>query len=620
LNLFLLFNTDYNLGALPNSPDDLHVFLHWLPYMSFQKSGNNSVLLDDLIDYNDKGWIDTFALQFVRNWFRPYGKDFTIFKGISAGILSEYLLLGKVIEIFRQYFAYEKLTTIHSIESVYTDLENGSIYYEITDNYFENKLKLKPELISPQVKNPFYSPSASYNCYDTHKGGSFLRWLKDEYRAIIYRETKHLTVNGDSLPRIIFSCYRNESLVLDYLNENRRDIIQSVLDRSSMPINDVSKKLLTNGALIMENSKRNPQKLHNEFAYIINEYIRSELYTYYLNSLGVNESLMSDLRSLLIEFTKGNFPNLAVQIEHYDNQFSMINPSAVVVYNDTVPHQRLLVFLAKTRGIPSLLIQHGYHAEPNDGDKRYAEFLAVWGEATREMYSKNGRRSETIAVTGNPYHEPLIKSNSITNNRDNKILVITYPENRLSAFGDKGLPEKYLEEIFKTIECVQSGVEWIIKIHPSESEAYYRQVLSKLNVPAIKLVKDVDLISLIKRCRCIVIPDSTVHTEAYLCGCPIVSLNITNRDFEPPIGIDGGIPVVKNFKELSETVNIIINCPTTKEYTVLKQYIDTNGKSTVRITDFLLTLLPENEKTNNIAYRQKDLAYAKTAGKVVKIC
>ena len=126
MNLSIIFSTNYEIRNAEMSEDGLYVFLHWLPYRRALETGLRSILLDDLIDNVCKAQIDRDAIGFTRNWYSHCGNDFTVFKGISVGVLSEYRLLGRIIEILRLYYAYKKLTSEGQFADVQTDLHPNS--------------------------------------------------------------------------------------------------------------------------------------------------------------------------------------------------------------------------------------------------------------------------------------------------------------------------------------------------------------------------------------------------------------------------------------------------------------------------------------------------------------
>ena len=589
MNLSIIFSTNYEIRNAEMSEDGLYVFLHWLPYRRALETGLRSILLDDLIDNVCKAQIDRDAIGFTRNWYSHCGNDFTVFKGISVGVLSEYRLLGRIIEILRLYYAYKKLTSEGQFADVQTDLHPNSHYFGLTNSYFR-KCGNMVSVVPPFAVNPFVAATASFNCYDKKKAFALRRWLKNKIEDFKYQENKPSNIVRDSIPGVIFSSHRNESLVLKYLLENHREKIRPILDRKAMPSSYICETLLRRGARVLDDRREMPDSACEDFARRVGDYIQSDSYRDALDESFQDEVLSSTVEQFLLDLVERDFASIAADISHYKVRFEKLNPMAVVVSNDAVEHQRLLVITAREMGIPSVLIQHGHHAEPNDGDKRYADYLAVWGTAVKENYVNEGRNPESVAVTGNPYHDPF--SNSQTGNRErvNMILAITHPENRLSAFGEKGLPEKYLEEVLKAARVIDSDVKWIIKLHPSESESYYGRVLKMLKGPGLQMVKKADLMSLLKSCLCVVLPDSTVFTEAYLCGTPIICLNVSGKDFEPPLDGRGSITVVKDFEKLAESINGIMKGPTRREDGYLESYLDSGGQSTRRVAELIMEI------------------------------
>jgi len=584
-NLKLIFNHDAS-NATPED-NSVNLYLHWMPYKISLKSVKISYLLDELIGIDGKKEIDQLALSVVRNWFRLKGKEISDYLGISIGELSEYYLIGKMIELLRLHFALNEICKIYNFKAVSSDLSAESEYYQFVAEYFE-KYDIRITHAYPDVKNPFVSATSSYHPYDENTRAKIRQWIKDNYYDFKFRGRRGSLGLSTSKHRILFSSYRNESLVLKYLDENYSGESVPILDRKAIVDDDIHSNLMSRGANILERGTETPSESEKIFAKDIKKKLQSKEYLKYITDLTNDKCLSLSICELISTFVSNEFSSLAAEVVHYRRLFIKYEPTAVVVYNDTAPHQKLLVKLSEQMGIPSLLIQHGYHAEKNDGDKRLAQYLALWGNEVKQQYAKDGRNPDSIAVTGNPYHEPFL--NPISEKRGNFVLIITNPENRMTAFGEKCMPEKYIEEVVKAIKLTAKDLKCIVKLHPSESLEYYNKLFEYTDMPDIEIVKNANLIKLLRTCRCVILPDSTVHSEAYLCRTPMIALNITGRKFEPPLDSNEHIRIVENYKVLAEQLNRIIEYPQSYRHPDLNDYIDTEGESAKRIAEFVMAL------------------------------
>ncbi|MCP4634076.1 MAG: hypothetical protein GY855_14215 [candidate division Zixibacteria bacterium] len=584
-NLKLIFNHD--ASNVTSDDTSINLYLHWMPYKTSLKRVKTSYLLDELIGMDGKREIDQLALSVVRNWYRLKGKEISDYLGISIGELSEYYLTGKMIELLRIHFALNEICKIYKFKTVSSDLSAESEYYQFVAEFFE-KYDIRITHAYPDVKNPFISAASSYHPYDENARTKFRRWAKECYYDFKFRSRRGPLRLNKSKHRILFSSYRNESLVLEYLDENYSEEFVPILDRKTILDDDIHLNLLSRGANIFERRTEIPSENEKIFAEDIKKRLQSNEYLKYITDLTNDKCLSLSICELISTFVSNEFSLLAAEVVHYRRLFIKYEPTAVVVYNDTAPHQKLLVKLSEQMGIPSLLIQHGYHAEKNDGDKRLAPYLAVWGNAVKQQYVKDGRNPDSIVVTGNPYHEPFL--NPISEKRGNFVLIITNPENRMTAFGEKSIPEKYMEEVVKAIKLTGKDLKFVVKLHPSESLEYYNRLFEYTDMPDIEIVKNANLIRLLRTCQCVILPDSTVYSEAYLCRTPMIALNITGKNFEPPLNNNEYIRIVENYKVLAEQLNRIIEYPRSYRYPDLNDYIDTEGESAKRIAEFVMAL------------------------------
>ncbi|MBD3169556.1 MAG: hypothetical protein GF307_08740 [candidate division Zixibacteria bacterium] len=550
----LIFNTDYR-GTQTARQDTTSVFLHWLPFKFSLENGGKSILLDELIDNETREDIDRLALELSRNWYKPENTDFTVYQGISIGELAEYHILLKLYEILKLYYAYRELLQYYSPQSIITDLPEGSLYCNFTKDFFETN-NIPVMTIKPSANNPFSMPTAPGSVYNGDSRFNVHKWLRKNYYEMVSRGSgKEKKIAVRTSP-VIFSCYRNEFMVLEYLMGIDFMGILPILDMQGALDRDLFSKLMKAGAKTLPDRTTRPGGEQIKLTQDAVKSLTSQSFNTYLRQLVVDGPLRRAVIKLLHNFVFKNYPVMSADIFHYRKLFEQIKPAALVVPNDTIPHQKMLVKIAKHFECKSILIQHGYHANLNDGDKRSSDYVAVWGEKDRERLVAGGRKRESIEVLGNPYHDPLMQeSESDQHIRENRILVITHPEDRLSACHEKVTPEKYVEEVVKAMDMVDDSIEWVIKIHPSEFEDYYKNILKLMGREDVEVVKKADLVMMLKTCKCAVLPDSTVYSEAHLCRTPMVCLNITDRAFVSPLDGNSGITVVKNGEQLAEEIN-----------------------------------------------------------------
>lgn len=70
----------------------------------------------------------------------------------------------------------------------------------------------------------------------------------------------------------------------------------------------------------------------------------------------------------------------------------------------------------------------------------------------------------------------------------------------------------------------------IIKLHPKETGVLQRRILQKLNVNPI-IVRDINILTLIKSCDLLLTSFSTTILEAMIIGTPVIILDFINKEF-----------------------------------------------------------------------------------------
>lgn len=258
---------------------------------------------------------------------------------------------------------------------------------------------------------------------------------------------------------------------------------------------------------------------------------------------------------------------------------------------DTPMYSKMIVSIGKSMNIPTMVIQHGVQSSMWNQDKKFADYIAVWSKGVKNMLLKCGIPKERIFITGNPYFDKFPKLRKRMEQKDKfgkkiKILVITFPSSPYNS-------EKYILTILDGIAKGNIIFNIVIKIHPSESLKYYKQLLSNYKNLGVKVVKRGNIIKYLLNSDIVISSSSTVTLEAFILEKPLICLNTIGKRYAPPL--DGkSIPIVKNTDELVTRINNIFrNIEEENTMTcILNNHIGLlDGKSSVRIISLINELI-----------------------------
>jgi len=285
-------------------------------------------------------------------------------------------------------------------------------------------------------------------------------------------------------------------------------------------------------------------------------------------------------------------------------------PSIVIVGNDIHPVNKLFVKAANSKGTPTLLVQDGIMSmsrnkeSETSGFRHYFKYLltlsfrlirflgsqrswqskveilrfelrygsrgkretyghgeclkiAVFGDATKEMFLSEGINPERIVVTGSPKFDRFFNFKDseckqriserwrIPTEKDIVLLITQgWVEAKAWTVEQRG---KFISAIVKATAALP-GTELIIKLHPVEKEEDYHKLVRDLAHPPI-ICKYVTLHELLGASSLVITVASTAGLEAMALKKPVVIVNLFN-DTAPTLFEDSGAIYATREEEL----------------------------------------------------------------------
>ena len=226
---------------------------------------------------------------------------------------------------------------------------------------------------------------------------------------------------------------------------------------------------------------------------------------------------------------------------------------AILPY-DCMPDSRAIIQAARDEGVPTLVVQHGFFAEPNDPDKTLADVAAVWTE--RDARSLAKRRPGRIEVTGNP---GLMHLTGLVGRRQNEtvghtIVLVDYAS-RQSAWVDRRVSFTHVDAALSALAAARPGTVVTIRPHPAEHEPeifaafaeQYREIDVRIDAssPIAALIGQADLC---------VAAISTATLEFAAAGVPVILLNVSARPGPWPLDGQSVVPFASSAAQVAELI------------------------------------------------------------------
>ena len=279
-----------------------------------------------------------------------------------------------------------------------------------------------------------------------------------------------------------------------------------------------------------------PKPLKARFRRLWSELTLNEPFKAELMYRGVSlfEILHNELQMLFTDL----FPTLVTFIMWADKNTQRLSPDLLVLMEDTSPLHKTLCNVAKRRGIPILMLQHGAYSDwsPFPAMPFCSDKQAVWGVIPQEQHILRGKSRESQIVTGNYKFDPIARGYSVEKERICRKLGIT-PLKRTVVVATTWYanifvgytPESYERCISWTLEALKHfpQEQVVVKLHPTYHQAYRDIVAAIVNEVGIHapITKDY-LRELLSICDLLICENSTVGLEAMILGKPVVTLKI----------------------------------------------------------------------------------------------
>jgi hypothetical protein len=542
----LLYDSSFDIDELLNVVKEKNPLVISFDYESHKlliKYKIKHKISDDYLSEKDIQNIQKNS-YYLSQWFEnPTISNMLEFEGINLGELS-YIEFHYFLVPFLKKFV--ELTHIFKL---YSDAKfvGSSQLYEIISQFTDNAIKSQNNIPKKQFLNDsvvlnfrFFKKKFIINI--PTKYYYKIKKIQEKIIDILFKTSHHITNNKSSILLIDFDTIRYQKLFLNFhktssnigLYNRRRPIMWNL---KSFSIIKKTKCFIPTVFTLYDNNTKNLTNIH-----ILN--IKQKIKSLWTNQSFFNLffsidgfSFWSILRPMLVELTEKKIDDTIREIMITKNLFKKYKINSILLWSETAFSDIITIKLAKQHNISTAFIQHGLGDE---SDKRYESIkfakifpvycdkFIVWGKTSQRYAVRRGFSSEKIEIIGSPIHEVFfdVKLNSNLTN-DYILLATSSPiDNNVDGLlvRTRENYELAIEKICKTV--VKMNKKLVIKLHPSQVELDITELAKKID-PNIIVVKNHDIVSLIKSCEAFVAIDhSTTILEAQILEKPVISVSV----------------------------------------------------------------------------------------------
>lgn len=240
------------------------------------------------------------------------------------------------------------------------------------------------------------------------------------------------------------------------------------------------------------------------------------------------------------------FPYCVRCIEVAKNMIDYENPDVIVLSKESSAFEQSIIIAAKTKGIPTLAIQHGSLMKDdfcNDFHHAVArivlpDIICVYGKREFDLFTQRMYKPWEVVVTGSHKLDFLVRANNEVYEKDRivakygikkgkKIILWTTQSHGLSKIEN----QKNLTAVCKSIRKMPD-VCLVIKQHPDENEKHRKLISEYLfyhNIDAVLPSNNADPYELLFACDVLITKYSTTAIEAIAMNKPVVIINLSGQ-------------------------------------------------------------------------------------------
>ena len=291
-----------------------------------------------------------------------------------------------------------------------------------------------------------------------------------------------------------------------------------------------------------------------------------------------------------------------------ENILSVLQPRMLFLTCEYCHFQKELAYVAHTKKIPVVALQHGLITEEHPGymftDKRRKVLLpditCVFGQNHYDLLTKNSiYDSKMVVITGSPRYDILVHAEKLYSRERFVAKCDIKPENKIVLWTTQchGISDEENKKnfimMFETLQCIKD-VTLIIKQHPGEGKKYTKMIEDALKGYNLNIVippKSSDTYEQIYVCDIMITKNSTTAMEAVVLDKPVIVLNLSGEPDAVGYVAEGVALGVYDENDLKPTIEKLLKddselAENRKEY--IKKYLyKIDGKSTERVVQLI---------------------------------
>ena len=281
------------------------------------------------------------------------------------------------------------------------------------------------------------------------------------------------------------------------------------------------------------------------------------------------QKLLEDFYSFKMYFSSIKAFN---SLTNFKKILGTYSPVLVMLADELQSEPRLYAKYCKIKKIPTIYVPHaGIPDFPDLTEKSDFKYITVPGELDKKYLIGEGVQSENIFITGRSRYDKFYKGeikrvNEIKDHFNGHVYKFD-PSKYTILYATSKVGMKSSNEFDRGVLLALKELNLldnlVIKIHPYENGRRHKWVLEELKIEGPVIVKDYDILELIKSSHLFLSRSSFSILEAMIIGTPVIVLDYINVDFyfsgSYKFLEEKDLITVRNQKSLSEVIKKLVN-------------------------------------------------------------
>jgi hypothetical protein len=269
--------------------------------------------------------------------------------------------------------------------------------------------------------------------------------------------------------------------------------------------------------------------------------------------------------------------------------FDQVRPKTLVLNTGSAPDSRLLIQMAKNRGIHDFVIVHGLFNDTPLLNFQNMTYKFVWSKYQASLINKYNPAIKCI-VSGSPKHDALLKkfqqAPGPSPYKKPFVLFPTTPPNNVII--DQQTYNSILLEIMKTAKRLPE-IFFVVKLHPTEKITAVQAFVEKSGYRLDNLIvtKTEDTYKLLYHCDLVFVVASTVGFEALLFQKKTIAYNFNPDEKWYPFSPGPKFRFIDNFKSFASDVREMLDTEDPASHDE-REYYFTSGDGLKIIEEYLI--------------------------------